>query len=71
MTASTVSTNLPRTALCGTCGGTYTPPALSSRALAALNGATCGKCEQAAQEARSAAQRDAYGAMCTTGTRTA
>ena len=64
MTASTISTNLPRTALCGTCGGTYTPPALS-------NGATCGKCEQAAQEARSAAQRDAYGAMCTTGTHTA
>lgn len=64
MTSTTVSTYLPRTALCGTCGATYTPPALST-------GATCGKCEQAAEDARSAAQRDAYGAMSTTGTHTA
>jgi hypothetical protein len=64
MTASTVSANIPRTALCGTCGGTFYPPALST-------GAPCGKCEQAAQDAQSAAQRDAYGVMSTTGTHTA
>lgn len=64
MTATTVSINLPPTATCGTCGGTYTPPALTT-------GAHCGKCEQAAQKALSAAHSAAYGAMCTTGTLTA
>lgn len=64
MTATTIRSNLPQTATCGSCGGTYTPPALS-------NVAHCGKCEQAAQEAHSAAQSAAYGAMSTTGTHTA
>lgn len=64
MTSTTVSSNVPRTATCGTCGGTFYPPALPI-------GAPCGKCEQAAQDAQSAAQRAAYGAMSTTGTHTA
>lgn len=65
MTSTTVSSNIPRTATCGTCGSTFYPPALSTGA------PTCGKCEQAAQDAQSAAQRAAYGAMSTTGTTTA
>lgn len=65
MTYTTIASNVPRTATCGTCGGTFYPPALSTGA------PQCGKCEKAADNARNAAQRAAYGAMSTTGTQTA